>query len=422
MPRVVLGNFAGHSRVKFSARVTRWFMQALCARLALLTPKASLTPSGTAPISLLPSVAILQQPTSRTHRYPQARSPTRGLRSALIRPISRANQVVKITQAAQDTASQCKSPQALTGKLPTQASSLCPLVPQPPPRHVQFSLSTGRPRPPILRPYSNQTPLRKLESHRDAAAHAVLCVTSPRSTTKFHNSNKHARKESKSSRRKLQLQELTQHTNSLHRSRDSGARNTQPMSTHFLPMGDNTRPQHQPRQLASGGGYAVAVYGLILWLLVSGWGTSGLQLHLDIFFLPSVAEGEGKGGAHAAQSEVFAGGGEPRLCAEEGGAGRRRKGENGERGEGGMNGEKREREHEHDEDIRLHPDSLRRVLRIAVGHEFCVRLGLRRSCAVRYGALGIRAASDADTPLDKLWVVVTRADGGQAGVRAWERN
>ncbi|KAF8124851.1 hypothetical protein K438DRAFT_2002467 [Mycena galopus ATCC 62051] len=87
--------------------------------------------------------------------------------------------------------------QVLTGKLPTQASSLCPLVPQPPPCHVQFSLFTGRPSPPILRPYSNQTPLRKLESHSDAAAHAVLRVTSPRSTSKFHNPNKLAAKKIK---------------------------------------------------------------------------------------------------------------------------------------------------------------------------------------------------------------------------------
>ncbi|KAF8174649.1 hypothetical protein K438DRAFT_1771496 [Mycena galopus ATCC 62051] len=131
-----------------------------------------------------------------------------------------ANQAIKITQAAQDTAS-CKcvrddisaptrfAPtarfewpgvgigiQALTGKLPTQASSLCPLVPQPL-SATYSSPSTGRPRPLILRSYSNQTPLRKLESHSDAAAHAVLCVTSPRTTTKFHNPNKLARKESK---------------------------------------------------------------------------------------------------------------------------------------------------------------------------------------------------------------------------------
>ncbi|KAF8130501.1 hypothetical protein K438DRAFT_851881 [Mycena galopus ATCC 62051] len=81
-------------------------------------------------------------------------------------------------------------------------------------------------------------------------------------------------------------------------------------------------------------GYALAVCGLILWLLVSGWGTSGLHLHLDVrkthlpfsrvddvmlssffFFLPLR---KGRGGGRARESEVFAGGGEPRLCAEEG--------------------------------------------------------------------------------------------------------
>ncbi|KAF8150267.1 hypothetical protein K438DRAFT_1988580 [Mycena galopus ATCC 62051] len=45
-------------------------------------------------------------------------------------------------------------------------------------------------------------------------------------------------------------------------------------------------PSHQPHQLASGG---IRTGLSNLWLLVSGWGASGL--HLDLFFLPSVAEG-----------------------------------------------------------------------------------------------------------------------------------
>ncbi|KAF8174673.1 hypothetical protein K438DRAFT_1939864 [Mycena galopus ATCC 62051] len=97
--------------------------------------------------------------------------------------------------------------------------------------------------------------------------------------------------------------------------------------------------------------HALAVYGEILWLLVSGWGASGLHLHLDArktrfpfsrvdgmtsclrAFLSSFRCGRGGGGGgRARESEVFAGGEELQLGAEEGGsAGRRRKGENGER-------------------------------------------------------------------------------------------
>ncbi|KAF8174629.1 hypothetical protein K438DRAFT_1848646 [Mycena galopus ATCC 62051] len=158
-------------------------MQALCARLAFLTPKATL--SSHLAFTVQRQLAVV---TSRTHRVLtsyQAQSPTNQLRrcSALnAHPspqfLCRANQAVKITQAAQDT--YCKPMPSLrtfemalapnarftatarfecvgvgirarTDKVRIQPSSLCTLVHQP---HVQSPLSTGRPRPPFLRPYS----------------------------------------------------------------------------------------------------------------------------------------------------------------------------------------------------------------------------------------------------------------------------